>query len=266
MVRVVITLEPGVSHPHAHHDHRRKMTQEEKAKEVKCGVERESARTACSYLLDLEYQLAQSYYWSGSFLKDLFFFVCNWHPFIGMFLSHPRHPWDKKERLMTFFVSCSITMLPSALIVETMADSGFSIWESHILIFVVITLPVMLIEIALYWLNIGDIFCRGSRWLDCLADGVVCVRNGCVCISVFVSFVCLAISYLVVQARDEDLRGLTYPFVMSRLQSYVMWFPIWFLLPFLGFWHCWWMERQSIEQAQAQASSRRRWWWWRRRA
>merc|ERR1719188_1401714 len=171
------------------------MTPEEKAGEVMCGIVDDEDRDDCPYLYDLEYQLAQSYYWSGNFLKDLVFFVCNWHPFFGMFLSHPRHPWSKGERFGTFIVSCSITMLPSALMVRNMERSGFTRLETNAMIFFGITLPVLVIEVSLYWLGIGDIFCKGGfcHFLSWIVYGL---KRCCFCCSFGVSFLSLGFSAL----------------------------------------------------------------------
>jgi len=232
--------------PFEDRSNQRPMTPEEKSSEVVCGIEDgEKTWQTCPYFDDLQYQLAQSYYWSGNFMKDYFFFVGNWHPFFGMLLSHPYHPWTKKERFLTFFVSCSITMLPVALFTKNLTQNGQSELEVvavQIGIFMGITLPVMLVEVALYWLSIGDIFCKGG----CCAEIVGGLKNCCLCVSLCISAICLLVSYVWMEGQDPV--GLIKPFLISRCQSYVTWFPIWFILPCMGFAHCWSMESSALQQ------------------
>eukprot|EP00443_Scrippsiella_acuminata_P017345 CAMPEP_0115186476 /NCGR_PEP_ID=MMETSP0270-20121206/10000_1 /TAXON_ID=71861 /ORGANISM="Scrippsiella trochoidea, Strain CCMP3099" /LENGTH=238 /DNA_ID=CAMNT_0002599599 /DNA_START=124 /DNA_END=840 /DNA_ORIENTATION=- len=231
--------------PFEDRNNQRPMLPEEKASEVVCGLE-DSEKTwqTCPYFDDLQYQLAQSYYWSGSFMKDYFFFVANWHPFLGMLLSHPYHPWTKKERFLTFVVSCSITMLPVALFMESFhGGNQAEVVLGQVAIFMGITLPVMLIEVALYWLSIGDIFCKGG----CCAQIVGGTKNCCLCVSLFISAICILASLAFI--GDHDPYGLIKPFLISRCQSYVTWFPIWFILPCLGFAHCWSMENNALQSA-----------------
>jgi len=221
----------------------RAMTPEEKASEVKCGCDDDGqSRVGCPYLYDLEFQLAQSFYWSGSFLKDLLFFICNWHPFLGMFFSHPRHPWAKRDRILTFVVSCSMTMLPSALFVQWGRNHGETILSS-VAIFFTITLPVMVIEIALYWLAVGGVFCKGTS-LECCTQCVRCLKTSCFCVSFVFSFAMLAISYLAL--GNASPTRLVYPFVLSRLQSYITWLPLFILLPCIGFVHTWLLEKKAL--------------------
>lgn len=220
-------------------NYQRTMTPEEKAGEVVCGIDGED-RTERPYFNDLRYQLAQSYYWSGIFLKDFFFFVANWHPLFGMFCSHPEHPWYKKDRILTFIVSCSCTMLASAI----SRDLGTS--SPRIMIFMCITLPVMILEIALYWIAIADIFCKGGRGECCCVALAKCVKHSCFCFSMFVSFFALSLSYMLCSAHNTGPLDLVRLFVISRIQSWILWFPLWFLLPCLGFLHCWCMEKGSL--------------------
>jgi len=227
----------------------RTMTLEERAAEVKCGLEDELERQDCPYIEDLKYQLAQSYYWSGIFLKDMFFFVCNWHPFFGMLLSHPQHPWSKRERVLTFIVSCSLTMLPSAVVIKYFPGEVRSG-----VIFIFITLPVSLIEVALYWLSVGGIFCTSlpGPFKACCMGSVWCLKHSCLCMSMLVSVSVLSLSLLLLELDESSMQHpehLVDFFWISRLQSYIMWFPIWFLLPCLGFLHVWFMEKDALRAA-----------------
>merc|ERR1740130_206696 len=126
--------------------------------EILCNCQSETDRHGGdkAFIARLQRDLATTYYWSGDFCKDYGFFVCNWHPLLGMFLAHPAHPWSKGERLATFILSCCLTMLPSALLAHALADHPAM--EKHTLYytFVLVTLPVMTWEIMLYWISIGE--------------------------------------------------------------------------------------------------------------
>jgi len=222
----------------------RRMTREEKGEEVVCGGNDED-RTDCVYYNDLQYQLVKSFHWSGNFLKDLGFFICNWHPFLGMFLSHPNHPWGKRERILTFFVSCSLSLLPSALLIRDMSDDGFTGFETQSMIFLSISLPVMIFETALYWLAVGDVFCRGGM-CQCLTWPVACVRNACFCFTLSVSSLALLLSLVTLKGDDPLL--LVRPLLISRLQAYITWFPLYLFLPCVGFVHVWLMEKAALSR------------------
>lgn len=219
------------------------MTQQDKANEVLCGCA-DPETYERPYQLDLEYQLAQSYHWSGSFVKDYLFFICNWHPFIGMLCSHPFHPWSKSERVQSFIVSCSITLLPAALLVRRLHQNGFSDTETSGTVFFTITLPMMVIEASLYWLAVGGIFCRGGV-CHCVTHIVDFIRACCLGFSLIVSTFAILLSLLTL--GNADPMKLIRPLVMSRMQSYVIWFPLWFLLPCVGFLQVWSRERRALE-------------------
>lgn len=237
----VKALQEKMSRTEAGGAKQRPMTSQEKSDEVVFGVCQATGedRETSPYLDDLRCQLAQSFYWTGSFPRDLLFFICNWHPFAGMLLCHPCHPWSKRDRFMTFLVSCSITMLPSALLIKSLGGV-----LAAPTIFLAITLPVMVIEVALYWLSVGDIFFKGGRLAFC-GDVMACLKHGCFCSSLTVSVLALLLSYLALGGEQPGL--LVYPFLMSRIQSYVTWLPVWMLLPCIGFVHCWFMERRASE-------------------
>jgi len=230
----------------------RPMTQEEKAQEVHCGCADEEARVPAArseYLHDLRFQLAQSYYWSGKFTKDYLFFVCNWHPFLGMFLSHPQHPWSKLERILTFIISCSFTMLPVAIAKKYGRMPDFP-GITDVAVFGLITVPVMITEVALYWLSIGDIYCAGSGHAgDCCGKLVNLIKHCCLGGSLFLSVLFVVVSYSMLH-EDDTISELVRPMIVSRVQSYLTWIPIWFVLPCVGFFHVWHMEDKALSAAK----------------
>mmetsp|Transcript_111828 Transcript_111828/g.312631 ORF Transcript_111828/g.312631 Transcript_111828/m.312631 type:complete len:263 (-) Transcript_111828:186-974(-) len=228
----------------------RQMTPQEKASEVTCGFEIAAKRAECEYLFDLEYQLTKSLVWSGKCLTDMLFFICNWHPFLGMLLSHPRHPWSKWQRFMTFFVSCAMTLLPTAWLIRSLDERGV---HDKVLtsgsVFIVITFPVMLVEKMLYCLTVGGALCRGT-WCHPLTYVVAFVRRSCFCVS-FLAAVTLAVMSFV-KLNGDNPQELVRPLVISRLQSYVTWFPIALLMPCSGFVASW---RKEKKKALARRSS-----------
>lgn len=219
--------------------------------EIGCNCSTETARGADHggrhYIGRLQRDLASSYYWSGNCCKDYMFFIANWHPLLGMCLSHPAHPWSKVERIGTFIFSCSLTLLPSAMFVYSLGK-GEEVQSTvdQAKLFCVVTLPVMIWEIALYWVAIGDIFCKGrGPFCDFFSRCFTCFKHCCMCWSLGFSFIVLAITAALMLYWQAPVKDLVYPFCMSRLQSWVTWFPIMTFLPCVGFLWSWCAERKD---------------------
>merc|ERR1711879_537111 len=70
--------------------------------------------------------MGNSYYWTGVPGYDYWFYVCNWHPLLGIFFCHPNHPWSKSLRLLMFFASLAITMVPAAYIGRLFAQHEYA--------------------------------------------------------------------------------------------------------------------------------------------
>jgi len=226
----------------------------DKEREVVFGFEYDDERrNGVPYEDELRRDLATSYYWSGSFWKDYVFFVANWHPLFGILCSHPLHPWSKPDRFGSLLISSSLTLLPSVMLsqsTEALCEewgdhTGKCGWLiSHILIMLFITTPVMFVEVALYLFAMyTNVYCR---------EGTLCV---CCKKSFFITS--LVVSAVVLWASSEILRAggheiseeLVHPFLVSRLQSCVVWFPLWFVMPCMGFWHYWNIERRSLKRS-----------------
>jgi len=201
----------------------------------------------------LQKLLATTKYWSGNFCTDMLFFYCNWHPLLGMLFSHPCHPWAKKDRFVTFIVSCSLTALPAAVVAHLACETGNATGHHEVevvgmgIIFVFVTLPVMIFEVALYWIAIIHIYGQGGGL--CGKGLVGCstaIGKCCFCAGLVLSAFMLGICFIYVMYVNLDLVELVRPFMVSRVQSWVLWFPIWFFLPCLGYLHVWYMEKWAM--------------------
>lgn len=60
--------------------------------------------------------------------------------------------------MTTTIVCCSLSMLPSALLVQSGKQHEYQMLTGAA--FPSIALPVMIVEVALSWLTVGDIFCN----------------------------------------------------------------------------------------------------------
>lgn len=223
--------------------------------EFGCNCKEEKHREGGRFLAGrLQRDLLNSKYWSGNCLKDYCFWVVNSHPLIGMFCSHPAHPLNKVERIAIFMFSCCLSMLPTALIINSMEkavdnnvlDEANAEKIDFVLVLVCVTLPVMIWETVLTYLSIGDAYCKGRGvCCDCIAFCVKWIKNMCL----FWSFICACflagIAAWILHGRGAEFSTLLWPLALSRLQSWVLWFPIWTFLPVLGFLWTWCVEKGS---------------------
>lgn len=197
----------------------------------------------------LQPSLAQEYHWTGNCCMDYVFFVRNWHPFLGIFCSHPAHPYSKLERIAILFVVCCLSILPAELIelgFERAEDEGFFGFGASIgkrvAVLVFVTLPVTILSTALYWcLVLDDLCCSFLR--TCVQRGAQCCLGFALCASVAI----LVLSLLLAQALNVDLEAVAHTSLKSQIQSWVVWFPVWTFLPCVGFLHVWCTERKAHE-------------------
>lgn len=221
-----------------------------------CNCSSESKRGDVKLVGQLQRDLLGSYYWSGNCCKDYVFFVLNWHPLLGMFFSHPAHPWSKVERIATFVFSCCLSMLPSALVVHFTEEAGHKDYEG-ILVFGMVTLPVLIWEIALYWIVVGDAFCKGKGCIhNCCAAIFRCYQKCCLCCSALFSLGIFGLSLMLMELVKAPWYALLKPLAISRVQSWVTWFPIWTFLPCLGFLWGWCEERRAAKDAEGSDSDK----------
>lgn len=201
----------------------------------------------------LQKDLAGSYYWSGEWCRDYRFFVANWHPLIGIWCCHPLHPWSKTERVAMMIFSVGVSTMPSAFLAIT-AHQAKDIENTEIIqrtaggvVFVFVTLPIMLVEVALYWIAIGDVFFKGR--CDCIAATIRCFKSCCFISLVLLTIMVAGMSCIAVVAAKAEMKLMWYPVATARVQSWFMWFFIWTFLPYLGFAHGWCKERDALRNA-----------------
>jgi hypothetical protein len=193
---------------------------------------------ACNYINTLKTELANSYYWSGGPCYDYIFFVCNWHPIIGILFCHPNHPWTKRERFLMMLVSMCITLVPAAFIGKTFANDAVAMKLFTIL---GVTIPDTVFGLILYQLSIAE-----TRWFCKLCLPLwTCIQQGLFCIAFVIGGVSTLICYTILQDNgvthwDKMLK----PLITGLGVSYVTWFPLWLIIPCeLGFISNWCAEK-----------------------
>mmetsp|Transcript_9317 Transcript_9317/g.16162 ORF Transcript_9317/g.16162 Transcript_9317/m.16162 type:complete len:261 (-) Transcript_9317:120-902(-) len=206
----------------------------------------------CTYIYTLKAELANSYYWSGNFLVDLLFFICNWHPLIGIILSHPNHPWTKRQRLSMMLLSLSITMVPSAYI-----GIYHILWEERLFYTILfVTLPDTVLGAILYQLSIAET----RRWCGLCAPLWTCIRQCLFCITLTLGGLSTCICYVILQVEGETRWGkMLEPLFFGLALSYITWLPLHLVLPCkLGFFSNWCAEQSSGCSAAAEIEEQAR--------
>jgi len=221
----------------------------------------------------LQYDLANSYYWSGNFVRDYFFFVMQWHPLLSIFMCHPNHPWTKEQRLWMFLISAGLTFIPSCAIsrifegspdvavLETTTpefavavvtqDAVVAAQKGSIAVATIlfVTIPDTIIGVILYQLAISETRCGACPM--CIPVGK-CVMKYTLWIAFVVCGVNFAIGMAVLKGHPpvEALEVMCY----GKLWSYGTWFIIWLLLPCqLGFISLWTYERKEEARKESAA-------------
>jgi hypothetical protein len=243
----------------------------------------------------LQRDLMGSFYWSGNCCMDYCFWIMNWHPLLGICFSHAAHPWSKLDRIATLVVSVCLSMPPSVLVVHMLVVAKKSMgliptsapiiattfgpitgaynpmmisttgvlseveqakgMSEFLLVFLFVTLPVMIWEILMYWLSVGDACCKGR---GCICDTISrifgCCKTACFCFSLWFSLTVLCISLGLMSMTEAPWLDLLRPLAMSRLQSWVLWFPIYTFLPCFGFLWTWFGEKDVLGDSRASDS------------
>lgn len=198
------------------------------------------------YINTLTSDLANTYYWTGHCLQDYMFFVCQWHPLIGMFLSHPYHPWSKRERIQMFIISLAITVVPSVAIAkeaELSVGNNLRAGYQTLLTILCITIPDTIIGVLLYQLSIADTRCPPCAifWK--------CLNTCCMNSFLFIALAASGVCYLMLKGTGIDFVQAMTPLFMGKLYSAATWFPIWFLMPCVGYLLVWLGEKSALEKA-----------------
>jgi len=225
----------------------------DKEKEVVCGAMYNDERDqGVPYKNQLQYDLATSYHFSGDFFRDYGFFVANWHPLFGICCSHPLHPWKKYERILALIVSLALTMLVPAFYLST-TKAQWNDQGTRMAVFLWITLPAMLLEVALYWFAMGDSYCRGNIFCTPVVGLIVVIKSACFFVALCIAAFAFFVIYTGLGGELPSMH-LMKPFFTSRLHSWILWFPVWFLMPCFGFWHYWTIERRAFTKQQMEAT------------
>jgi len=203
------------------------------------------------YINTLKNDLANSYYWSGNIGLDYLFFVCQWHPWLGVLGCHPNHPWTRVERILMLAIAISISVVPSAFIAEKSAgDSMVSAAAGKVSSILFITIPNIIFGVLLYQLSIADTRCPHCSW--CCGKVQKCLF----CISLVFGVVSTIIAYEIMETstHKETWTELMKPLVYGQLVSQITWFPLWLLLPCqLGFLSLWCSEKKALEEEAGNA-------------
>jgi len=105
---------------------------------------------------------------------------------------------------------------------------------------VCVTLPDTIIGVALYQLSVADTKCP-------LCATCISGLQGClVTIVLMVGALSTIISSIILGAVGADWFDLLEPLIMGKLYSYATWFPIFLILPFIGFALVWRGERNAL--------------------
>mmetsp|Transcript_28426 Transcript_28426/g.88406 ORF Transcript_28426/g.88406 Transcript_28426/m.88406 type:complete len:278 (-) Transcript_28426:140-973(-) len=200
----------------------------------------------------LKSDLANSYYWTGNICLDYVFFVANWHPILGLVFCHPNHPWSKLERLEMFLISLAITLVPSAAIGAYFDEDPRWLRSKHALIFAFVTVPDIVVGVVLYQLSIADTRCPNlcGKCLDL-------TKKCCIVQVAFAGAVSVAVAYVILSQKNVSWTNLFVPLVEGRLWSFLIWFPMWLVLPCqLGFLDLWCSERRAADKKAAKESEK----------
>jgi len=201
----------------------------------------------------LKSDLANSYYWTGSAISDYIFFVCQWHPWIGIIMSHPNHPWTKFERLMMTIISLGITIIPAAVIANTLdSEDVVAQASAKVLTICFVTLPNTIICVLLYQLAIADTKCPNCACLfqACL-NGISCLAVASAALGTLIAYEIMSIE----SGGKVNWGEMTHPLLMGQLYSQAIWFPLWLVLPCqLGFISLWRYEN-DLAKAEAEAAA-----------
>eukprot|EP00927_Polykrikos_kofoidii_P071351 TRINITY_DN6761_c1_g2_i1.p1 TRINITY_DN6761_c1_g2~~TRINITY_DN6761_c1_g2_i1.p1 ORF type:complete len:282 (-),score=34.68 TRINITY_DN6761_c1_g2_i1:33-878(-) len=194
-------------------------------------------------------------YWTGSPSHDYMLHVANWHPLVSVFACHPAHPYSKIERLVVLMLTCALSLLPAAALTQTMTKSGSRIasMSAPIAVFFIITLPVMVIQVVMEKLAVADSCFRDEtrargikdNCCNCMRFIALSAHCACMIFTLIITAIVVACSFVVVRKNIQEALS---PFLVSRAQSWLLWFPLDLFMPCLGFIHCWRAERKAVEE------------------
>lgn len=211
------------------------------------------------------------HYWTGIYCTDYLFHVCNQHPFLGIFFSHPMHPFNKLERIILETMRCFGTVAWLVILRDSITEEHWLRHQDaeahpvhdHVQIFLYATVPLGIIRAGLQWLALQSGKPDGilERLLghDCTKCVQVIVTGSCcLLIYVLVAYSTTLISgpqeYAAFGRDPEDLMDFEEAAWVSIFQSWVIWFAIDWIIPTrakcppqLGFYRRWQAEGREME-------------------
>merc|ERR1712113_1167089 len=160
----------------------------------------------------------------------------------GMFFCHPDHPWTKKERFLMFLISLAVTLVPSAMLAAGLHHGGLLQYGEKLLVIVFVTIPDTIFGVILYQLSVVHTKCP-------LCAPLFKAIKGCLFgVTLTVGIAMTSLSSLILNGVGAEWGALLRPLLLGKLYSYATWFPIFLLVPCIGFALVWRAERRVLEQ------------------
>mmetsp|Transcript_52709 Transcript_52709/g.112747 ORF Transcript_52709/g.112747 Transcript_52709/m.112747 type:complete len:262 (-) Transcript_52709:58-843(-) len=213
-----------------------------KAEEIAMGCAGEVPPDA-PYYKRLRHDLVFSYYFSGHIVTDFIFFVANWHPLLSILLCHPNHPYTKWDRVMALVITLAMSIVPSACIASSV--SNLAMVKTLTILWV--TLPATAISLFLSQLSF-----MGARCPSC-ANCCIMIQTSCTFFALAIAAISSAIGYLIMTGENKtpDWHAMLHPIIVGQIQSWILWFPINYIMPCqVGFHSLWFAESRAVENGQ----------------
>jgi len=227
---------------------------EGKAGQMRWGCSRAEDPEDCPCFHRLRKDLATSYYWSGQCGRDYLYFVTQWHPFLGVFLCHPNHPWTKFSRFLMLLASLAFTMVPSAAVADDFGqctqhspghDENLGYWMEKFYVLIWVTIPDCFFAQVLYRLSVMPIYCW-CRFCPRLFTFIARIN---ICGVLLFGALTSVMSYTI--KRDAAWACLLEPICFGKIMSWLAWFPLFLLVPCkVGFISLWRYERRRAMMDQ----------------
>lgn len=210
-------------------------------------------------------------YYTGHCCADYVFHVANRHPLISCCCVHTEHPYSRVERCTILAIISGLTFLSCAAgnfatkAVEhnvggaTESTEGFAAFcLTNIGLLCFVTLPLIVLQMILEALVTLDFTFEeagekadervglgiGSACGLC-ASLVRCCKNCCLCYGLLLTAACVGLAEVACSQQGTSLAEIVPAFAASRLQSWLLWFPIDFFLPCCGFLALWQGEEEE---------------------
>jgi len=229
--------------------------------------------------------LAHRAWWTGDFIADYGFHVANEHPLLSCFLSHPAHPYSKLERIAVLLVISCMTFPATLALLRWGKDlygrqpkEEVNVWAAVVLsveqaftqtgmqlgTLLFVTIPSAIAQFILEGLVILDFQLQegtglsrvsGCRPLcECAVRCVLTVKHCCLVFSFVLAGLIYFLSSELLARQGASSVEAVGPFLLSRIQCWVLWFLTDALLPYCGFVAKWCSESSSVDAAASKSS------------